>query len=163
VVKHSSKETSDIVKQKSLDIGVILGARILKPIAFNNFELGVINMHPGILPENRGLDNLKWAIINNMPQGVTTHVIDEKIDRGLKILQETINIYEDDSLVDIQVRLQNLEQRMMVESINHVKNHGVQNLKCLPKGTYYRSVPPDSEDKLLDIFPNYKRGQLCQV
>ena len=163
VVKHSSEETSKIIKQRSLSIGVILGARILKPMAFENFELGVINMHPGILPENRGLDNIKWAIINNIPQGVTTHIVDEKIDRGLKILQEEINIYPDDSLVDIQVRLQNLEQKLMIESISHVKEHGVQKLESLSKGTYYKSIPPEYEEGLLDIFPSYKRGQSCQV
>ena len=82
VIIHNSQETADLVKQYDLDLGIILGARILKPIAFENFNIGVLNMHPGILPENRGLDNIKWAVINNHPQGVTTHLIDDKIDRG---------------------------------------------------------------------------------
>ena len=42
-----------------------LGARILKPSAFSPFRKGVMNMHPGILPDNRGLDTIKWAILNN--------------------------------------------------------------------------------------------------
>ena len=55
-------------------------------------------MHPGILPQNRGLDSVKWAIAKGIPQGVTCHIIDKNIDRGLKIIQEEIIIYNDDSL-----------------------------------------------------------------
>lgn len=156
VVKHNSSETAQIVQQKNLDIGIILGARILKPIAFEKFSIGVVNMHPGILPENRGLDNLKWAILDNKPQGVTSHLIDAKIDKGKKILQEKISIYEDDTLLDIHLRLQNLEQRLMLESIEVLKNAN-HKLEYLSDGKYYKSVPPEKEQTIDKIFNQYKR------
>jgi len=46
VVIHNSEETNKIVREYDLDLGIILGARILKPIAFQNFKTGVLNMHP---------------------------------------------------------------------------------------------------------------------
>ena len=98
VVKHNSDEVQTEVKKRNLDLGIVLGARILKPIAFNSFNKGVLNMHPGILPENRGLDTIKWAIFNKLNQGVTCHLIDEKIDRGLIVKIDKINIYNDDTL-----------------------------------------------------------------
>ena len=64
IVTHNSEETKNLVKEYNLDLGIILGARILKPIAFENFTIGVLNMHPGLLPENRGLDNIKWVILD---------------------------------------------------------------------------------------------------
>ncbi|MAH43378.1 hypothetical protein CL614_06730 [archaeon] len=157
VTVHNSEETSEIVKSKKLDVGIILGARILKPIAFDNFSLGVINMHPGILPQNRGLDNLKWGILENYPQGVTTHLIDSKIDMGFKILQEKINIYEDDTLVDLHLRLQSLEQKLMIESLKFLENNSINSLESLKRGTYYRSVPPDKELDLARLFEKYKK------
>jgi len=157
VVKHNSSETSQIVKNKNLNIGIMLGARILKPIAFNNFSIGVINMHPGILPENRGLDNIKWAILNNQPQGVTTHIIDSQIDRGQKILQDTIEVYQDDTLLDIHLRLQNLEQKLMIDSIVYLQNNGKEQLMNLNEGVYNQSVPSFIEQKLLDSFNQYKQ------
>jgi len=154
---HNSQKTFDIIKEKNLDIGIILGARILKPIAFSAFNIGVINMHPGILPENRGLDNLKWGIIKNFKQGVTTHIIDKKIDMGHKILQEPIKIYNDDTLLDIHLRIQNLEQKLMIESIEYIEKNGTKDLKVLEKGNYFKSVPPDLEKDLINNFKNYKK------
>jgi methionyl-tRNA formyltransferase len=158
VVSHNSQETSMLVEKYNLDIGIILGARILKPIAFENFKIGVINMHPGVLPQNRGLDNIKWAIIKKMPQGVTSHLIDSKIDRGKMIVQENIKVYDDDSLVDVHIRVQNLEQKLMLESIKILEN---KNAKLLPlgEGTYHKSLPPDKEQNLLECFETYKKGR----
>jgi methionyl-tRNA formyltransferase len=154
VVEHNSEKTANIVKQYNLDLGIILGARILKPIAFEKFNIGVLNMHPGILPENRGLDNVKWAIINGHTQGVTTHLIDSKIDRGVMIEQETIDIYHDDTLMDMHIRIQHLEQKLMISSIEKVKNGKIGNK--LEQGNYYKSVPEDIEQTLLTKLKQYK-------
>jgi len=159
VVKHNSQTTSDLVKQYDLDIGVILGARILKSIAFSNFKIGVLNLHPGILPQNRGLDNIKWAIIDNLPQGVTAHLIDEKIDRGFFIEQEYISVYPDDTLLDLQLRIQNLEQKLMVSSLK-ILSKKPKNLLPLSKGNYYKAVPLGIEATLLTKFQTYKNK--CQ-
>ena len=157
VLVHNSKQTSNLVKDRNLDIGVILGARILKPIAFDMFNIGVINMHPGVLPENRGLDNVKWAIIKGIPQGVTSHLIDSKIDRGHQIIQDTIKIYEDDTLVDIHLRIQNLEQELMVKSLDILSSVDKESLPALGKGFYHKSVPPAEEVGLMESFSQYKR------
>lgn len=97
-------------------------------------------MHPGILPDNRGLDNLKWAIIKDLDQGVTTHLIDSKIDRGRLINRQKIKIYKDDTLIDIHMRLQALEQKMMIDSIEllHEEN-SLQSLELLGEGDSYHS------------------------
>lgn len=157
IVNHNSQETNMLVQKYNLDVGIILGARILKPIAFENFKIGVINMHPGILPENRGLDNIKWAIVKNLPQGVTSHLIDSKIDRGKMIIQESIKVYDDDSLVDVHIRVQNLEQKLMLESIKILENKNAE-LIPLGKGTYHKSLPPEKEKNLLECFETYKKG-----
>lgn len=155
VVVHNSDETASLVKRYDLDVGVILGSRILKPVAFRAFKLGVINMHPGILPENRGLDNLKWAILKNLPQGVTCHLIDEKIDRGFLLLQKEIQVYKDDTLVDLHLRIQNLEQSMMIESLELLQTRR-EELTVLEKGTYHKSVPEEDEKVLSTAFEKYK-------
>ena len=119
-------------------------------------------MHPGILPQNRGLDNLKWGILNDIPQGVTAHLIDKNIDRGLMIMQDTVQVYEDDTLVDLHIRIQNLEQRLMIESLTYLEGHGKSDLQALPKGTYYKSVPPELEISLMEKFEEYKDKNKCQ-
>ncbi len=157
VARHNSEEVRDEIIKKELDLGIILGARILKPIAFSSFKTGVLNMHPGILPENRGLDTIKWAIINKIDQGVTSHLIDEKIDRGRIIDTDTIKIYKDDTLVDIQIRIQNLEQKMMLDAIEMLETEtNVKQLTKAERGHYNRSMPPHIEQDLIKNFKEYK-------
>jgi methionyl-tRNA formyltransferase len=162
VVIHNSQETSDLVREYDLDVGVILGARILKPIAFQNFSIGVLNMHPGILPENRGLDTLKWAIVDDISQGVTTHLIDSKIDRGFLIQKQEINIYKDDTLLDVNLRIQYLEQKLMIESLGQLKHlhkwKGIPHIKFpeLGKGNYHSSISKEAEKDLYLKFKDYK-------
>ena len=121
VTKHNSKHCEDIIKSLNLDVGIVLGARIINQNIIDAFNIGIINMHPGILPQNRGLDNLKWAILKGMKQGVTSHLIDSKIDRGRFIDSQEIPIYKDDTLVDLLLRLQAKEQKMMIEAIERLK------------------------------------------
>lgn len=38
-------------------------------------EHTIVNAHPGYIPYCRGLDAFKWAIVENQPIGVTTHLL----------------------------------------------------------------------------------------
>lgn len=70
-------------------------------------EFGTINCHAGRLPFYRGRNVLNWALINDEPSfGITVHYIDEGIDTGDIILQETFAITDFDdykSLLNISV------------------------------------------------------------
>lgn len=154
-LEHNSQKVYDLVNNYNLDLGIIFGARILKPIAFKNFKLGVINLHPGILPENRGLDTIKWAIIKDLPQGVTSHFINSEIDKGKLILKKELKIYEDDTLLDLYVRNINLQMKLMIESLNIIKEKE-QCYQILEEGSYHKSVPEDDEKTLHEKFKSYK-------
>tara|TARA_Y100000034_G_C6906353_1_gene420744 strand:+ start:3371 stop:4087 length:717 start_codon:yes stop_codon:yes gene_type:complete len=157
VTKHNSSHCEDIIKSLNLDIGIVLGARIIKQNIIDAFNIGIVNMHPGILPQNRGLDNLKWAILKGMKQGVTSHLIDSKIDRGRFIDCQEIPIYKDDTLVDLFLRLQMKEQKMMIEAIDRLKDIGsITELELLGDGkNYHRAVPPEKESLLIEEFKKY--------
>lgn len=157
VVKHNSDETIDLVKKYNLDLGIILGARILKQNVIDSFKIGVLNMHPGIIPINRGLDNLKWAIIDKMKQGVTTHLISNEIDKGKLIDIQELDVFEDDTLIDIHIRLQELEQNMMIEAIKKLQN-GFIPLDILADGKYNKAVDLNNELLLIDQFEFYKKN-----
>jgi folate-dependent phosphoribosylglycinamide formyltransferase PurN len=158
VVEHNSPETSRLVKEYDLDLGLILGARILKPIAIKEFKIGVINLHPAKLPEIRGLDAIKWAVIKKVPIGVTAHFIDKNIDRGRKIAYEKINIYKDDTLLDLTIRVQNLEQQLLTVILKKFQENEVDvtNLPLLGKGSYHKSMPCEIEYNLSKAFAAYK-------
>ena len=107
-------ENVDLKKYDKILIG---GARILEQSFIKGYE--IINAHPGYLPYVRGLDSLKWAILNGLPIGVTTHTIDENIDLGLMIAQELINVDYFDTIHSLAYRLYMLELDMLLAAIDN--------------------------------------------
>ncbi len=155
VVLHNSKECEKIIKDYQLDIGIILGARILKKNIINAFKIGIINLHPAMLPQNRGLDNIKWAIIKNFKQGATAHLISEEIDKGRIILQDEINIFEDDTLLDLHLRVQSKELDLLIKSLKILES-GKRDFEPLNEGNYFKALPEDIEVNLTKRFEEYK-------
>jgi len=79
---HNSDKSIDLIDEIKPELGVILGARILDNKLLSQFPRGILNTHHGYIPENRGLDTMKWAIYRNQKQAVTSHIIYRKIDQG---------------------------------------------------------------------------------
>lgn len=84
------------------DLYIITGAGILSKECVRNKK--IINCHPGIIPNSRGLDSFKWAILERKPLGVTLHYIDENIDSGDIISIIPTNVYKTDSLETLSRR-----------------------------------------------------------
>ena len=161
--KHNSDECIDIIKRNKLDLGIILGARILSKEVIDSFKIGIINMHPGILPQNRGLDNIKWSVFKNYPIGVSAHFINEKIDMGELITQRNIEVLPDDEFLDLCVRNQNLEQGLMIESLDKIKKEGSKlRTSKLSSGNYHKAVNPEIEKHLYEHVTIYKRRHLLR-
>lgn len=152
-ISHDDQKISDYISD--CDIGVILGARIIKPFVIH--RLDIINMHPGLLPYNRGLDNLKWAIVNRIPMAVTTHIIDQYIDRGFLLSKKIIPVEPDDTIMDIHLKLKNTELTEMVNCLNR------STICPLDIGTYYKPMPDYLDDNLSFYFEIYKKNykQIC--
>lgn len=155
---HDSDKTVEIIEGLELDLGIVLGARILKKRTIEAFKTGVLNMHPGLIPLNRGLDNVKWAILDGIKQGVTAHLIDERVDMGAIFKVYVMPVYPDDELVDLHVRVQNLEQRAMVETVNimAVATFPIHVPVVEEPGIYHREVPPELERELPAALAYYK-------
>lgn len=155
--RHDSRHLIDTIKHLDLDFGIILGARILKKPVIESFRYGIINFHPGLLPENRGLDNMKWAIKKGIKQGVTAHFINEKVDSGYIISRTEIPVLYDDSMVGVQFTLQNYEIKVMIETLSNIFNEGIDFIKY--DSVAYKPLQKcmtDEEDSSLD-FEEYKR------
>ena len=136
LLRHDSKKLVKILKKEKFDLGIIAGARIIKKSVIECFKIGILNLHPGLLPINRGLDTHKWAVLKNWPQCVTAHLIDEKVDMGKFICKEKINVYLDDTLVDINYRLQSTEIDLMLKSINILKKKIFKKIKVKSKNLH---------------------------
>lgn len=155
VMAHNTKKCINYIRKDKFDIGIILGARILNDDLIKSFKIGILNLHPGILPENRGLDTHQWSIIKMIPQGATAHLINKKMDHGKIIIKKKIKIYKQDTLKDFYLRIQSLELDLMIDSLKILSKN--KNFGFIPKiqGSYHSYLSSSQEKKILKLLPKY--------
>lgn len=100
---------SQINNRLQAHTAVISGARIIKKEVINLFSRGIINFHPGKIPETSGLDSFYHAVKANCPMGVTVHVIDHKVDRGSFISFEKLKVSDEQSMEVVKENLYGLQ------------------------------------------------------
>ena len=136
-IPHNSAQTVELVKSSRIDLGLIAGARILKQPVIDAFTIGIINFHPGLIPEIRGLDTLLWSIHKGVPLGVTSHLIDS------------------DTALDLSERLYEKQLEMIRPSIEC--GLGGRGVAVDPGTPYNRKMPPELERITLEKLSSYLR------
>ena len=85
----------NMISEIKPDIICVIAFRILPPSIFNLASKGAFNIHASLLPKYRGAAPINWAIINGEKQtGLTSFLLEEKVDTGNILLQKTVNIPE---------------------------------------------------------------------
>lgn len=104
----------------SHDVGLVVGAgymRVLSPAFLERFET-VINVHPSLLPEFRGLHAVRRALEAGVEEtGVTVHFMVDEVDAGPVISQEAVRISPDDTEETLFARLHPVEHRLLVAAV----------------------------------------------
>jgi methionyl-tRNA formyltransferase len=102
-VKINSKEFIEVASGYCCDLFVSMSFnQIFRKDIINLPRLGSINCHAGKLPFYRGRNILNWAIINDENSfGITVHYIDEGIDTGDIIKQNSYPITDNDDYSSI--------------------------------------------------------------
>ncbi|WP_374035581.1 ankyrin repeat domain-containing protein [Bdellovibrio bacteriovorus] len=120
LVDHGdSEKIRKIVDHYDIKLGIVAGARIIPGSVIELFSEGIVNFHPGKIPETSGLDSLYYTIKNMAPPGVTVHYIDHKVDAGRYIsFEETpISLHETlETLVENIYQTQRVALRRFVDS-----------------------------------------------
>lgn len=112
--------SSDWTGPNGMDVYLHCTAKIV-PAGFIEGRT-ILNVHPGLLPKNRGVDAFKWAIVNGWPIGVTLHAIDEEIDRGIILYRRTVPILPDDTLDAVASRSYAFECDLLANFDAHLDN-----------------------------------------
>jgi phosphoribosylglycinamide formyltransferase-1 len=154
VVEHNSGEALEILDQLDPEIGLIAGARILSAEVIQRFKKGIINFHMGLIPEMRGLDSVQWAIYKGLPLGITSHLIDERVDAGRIVERHILPEYADDTLLDLSERLHQWQLERFSDTIDAVVDQDCEDFviaqwsECPPHGPF----PPEYESEMLIRF-----------
>lgn len=72
----------NFLQEKSYDIGIQGGTGILQSAVIDLFSHGMLNFHPGLLPQYRGCSAPEWQLYHGELVYCTCHFVDEGIDTG---------------------------------------------------------------------------------
>jgi methionyl-tRNA formyltransferase len=94
VASMSALETINLFSQYQPDIMCVACFSMYIPRAILDIpRLGCLNVHPSLLPANRGPDPLFWTFHDGHHEtGVTIHRMDEGLDTGPIVAQEKITV-----------------------------------------------------------------------
>ena len=86
-------------------------------------RFGNLNLHASLLPKYRGAAPIQWAVANGETQtGVTTMRIDEGLDTGDILLQQSVPILLGQTAVDLSPVLANVGAELMVQTLAGLEN-----------------------------------------
>lgn len=102
------------LRKAQVDLVVLAGfMRILKGEFLREFAHKVVNIHPALLPAFPGLEAWKQALEYGVKMtGVTVHFVDQGIDTGPIIAQETVPVLPGDTAEILHARIQEVERRL---------------------------------------------------
>lgn len=87
--------------------------RILKGAFLQAFDARVINIHPSLLPAFPGLEAWKQALDYGVKvTGCTVHYVDQGVDSGPIIGQQTVPVRDDDTPATLHARIQIAEREL---------------------------------------------------
>ncbi len=107
------------LQEAQVDLVVLAGfMRILKGEFLRAFAQRVVNIHPALLPSFPGLEAWKQALDYGVKvTGVTVHFVDQGIDTGPILAQQTVPVLEGDTPATLHGRIQEAERQLYPATI----------------------------------------------
>lgn len=104
----------DAMQKAQVNLVVLAGfMRILKGEFLREFAQRVVNIHPALLPAFPGLEAWKQALDYGVKvTGCTVHFVDQGVDTGAIIAQQTVPVLSDDTAETLHARIQQAEYEL---------------------------------------------------
>jgi phosphoribosylglycinamide formyltransferase-1 len=101
------------------DLVVLAGfMELLTPAFIRRFAGRIVNVHPALLPAFPGLGAIEQAIDHGVKvAGVTVHLVDEGIDSGPIVLQESFELPYHRDIAAIEQRFHEVEHRLLPRAV----------------------------------------------
>jgi methionyl-tRNA formyltransferase len=90
-------------------------------------SVGPVNIHPSLLPKYRGPSPIQWALWNGDTEtGITFIRMNEKMDAGNILFQETMPIEPDDNVIALSERLSKRSAEILPDFLHKAGANGLQ-------------------------------------
>jgi len=116
------RELADWLQLRGADLVVLAGyMHLLTPVFLERFRDRIVNVHPSLLPQFPGGRAIADALDAGIDTtGVTVHYVDEGLDTGAVIRQETVAVEPRATLVE---RIHAVEHRILPEVVRELCAH----------------------------------------
>ncbi len=141
------------------DLGIVFGTGKIDNNIIRIFKHGLINVHRGMIEKYRGLDSDLWAIYHDDYEniGVTIHMVDEGLDTGDIIYQETLTLHQELKTYKIRCYTTMIATNLVIKAINQYLSNNLITIKQEKIGRYYSYMPSIMKDLV-----NLKFNKFCE-
>ena len=103
-----------LLEEAKVEFIVLAGfMRVIKEPLLKAFPGRILNIHPSLLPEFRGLEAWRQAMEAGVPEaGCTVHLVDEGVDTGKILGQSRVPVLPDDTAETLHARIQIAEHEL---------------------------------------------------
>ncbi len=116
--KHRDIDFLETLRTFKADLFIVVAYKILPKEVFTIPKIGAFNIHASLLPKYRGAAPINWAIIRGeVETGITTFLLEEKVDTGKILLAKSIPIAADETAGELHDRLMTLGAEIAMETL----------------------------------------------
>ena len=147
VTSVNSPEYLKWLKENKIDLIIsIASPEIFKSELLATPPKGCINSHSALLPENRGMMPVFWALYKRSKElGVTIHTMESKLDSGDILMQEIV-ANSGESLDAMILKTKEISARLMHQTIEAMVTEEIKPIP-MAKGGSYQTFPTPAQAK----------------
>ncbi len=144
-----------------LGVSALFGYRLGTDV-LTAFPNGCINVHPSLLPWNRGAYPNVWSIVDHTPAGATIHVMDERLDTGPILRQRQVAVYATDTGYSLYWRTAHAALELFADVWPAIREGRVRPLPQPPGGSSHRLRDVEAVDEI-DLERRYTARELIDL
>ena len=165
-------ETEDInapriaqgIVERGIDRVLLAHSGIIRQRALLTPDIWVINAHPGALPRMRGVDVVRWSILEGVEPAVTVHRVDGGVDTGPILCRARVPPLPTEPLCAFEKRVNETAAHMLVQC-------GLAGREAFPRperqegqhGRQYHLMPFKRFPEVVERFEAMKQQQRYNV
>lgn len=151
IEQHVTGPLTDLKPHKAQLAVLAAYGRIIPQSVLDQFPLGIINVHPSLLPAFRGPTPIESAILDGLTKtGVSIMQLSAGMDEGPIYKQKTLHLNGTESKAELTIKLQSLGAELLAEVLPQIAD-GTLKARSQPhpdRATYCRKLT--KQDGVID-------------
>jgi methionyl-tRNA formyltransferase len=144
-------EVIEHLKRLNADVFVVVAFRMLPQEVWKIPPKGTINLHASLLPQYRGAAPINHVLINGeTTTGVTTFLIDDKIDTGNILLREEVPVSNSENAGELHDKLMKHGARLVIKTLEGISGNIIR-----PRSQSEFLMPGEIVKTAPKIFPDF--------